>query len=249
MIITIIIPTYNRAEFLPRALASIAQQTCNATFDILIVDDGSTDDTPAVCAALAEKIPGIRIVRQENTGVAGARNTGLRNLLPETDVVTFLDSDDALGPDRFSADLPHLEDPEIDLTYARMMHVADFDDATLMPTEGGECTSIRSVQLSCGLFRRNLIEKTGFFSEDMEQAEDTDYLYRVFEEGARWSETDTIAVYYIRHDGNMTNAKQVSQRYSAKALLRSIKRRRDDPRRSSIMPQLGMTKDQDIEAQ
>jgi len=238
MIITVIIPTYNRGPFLENAVASIIRQGDIAEFDILIVDDASTDNTPEICAQLMDAHPNVRVIRQSNTGVAGARNTGLRNLRPDADIVTFLDSDDIFPPGRFEQDLPHFDDPAVDMTYARLLQVDAIDPSILEPPVDAARINCRLVQLSSGLFRKALIERTGFFAEDMEQAEDTDFLYRIFEEKANWIETDTIAVYYFKHGGNMTNDRETSRKYSAMAMLRSIKRRRDEPWRSTKMPAL-----------
>lgn len=242
MIVTVIIPTYNRAEFLERAVASCLLQGDVAQFDILVVDDGSTDATPDVCARLAAAHSNVRVFRQENKGVAGARNLGLKNLLSETDVVTFLDSDDVFPKGRFEQDLPHFEaSPALEMTYGRLLQVSAINPDTLEPAAGCECLNVRLTQLSSGLYRKELIERTGFFAEDMMQAEDTDFLYRIFEEGVTYLETDTVAIYYVRHDGNMTNDRGASNRYTKRAMLRSIKRRRDDPWRSMHMPALDAT--------
>lgn len=237
MRVTVIIPTYNRARFLPRAVKSILRQSDAADFDILIVDDGSSDHTPELLDNLTSMHPEIRVLRQPNAGVAAARNTGLKNLLAETQIVTFLDSDDVIPADRFARDLPlFAADPALEMTYGRLLQVSALDPETLTPLPGNAVTNARWVQLSCGLFRRDLITRTGLFADDMVQAEDTDYLYRIFEEGANYAETDTISVYYMRHSDNMTNDQTQSRRYSSRALLRSIKRRRDDPWRSTKMP-------------
>ena len=84
MKITFIIPTYNRASFLPMAVRSVFDQHGSYDLDVLIVDDGSTDNTPDVITEICQSYPQVRTVRQENAGISAARNTGLRNLLDET---------------------------------------------------------------------------------------------------------------------------------------------------------------------
>lgn len=240
MIITVIIPTYNRAGLLQRAIRSILrQQADGAEFDILIIDDGSTDVTRDVCANLSTEHSNLRVIRQENQGVAAARNTGLRNLRTDSEIVTFLDSDDVFPAGRFSADLPHFAaNPSLDLTYGRLLQVAAIDDKSLEPVEGCACSNVRVTQMSCGLYRRRILEQTGTFDEDMVQAEDTDYLLRLFEEGPAFRETDIVTIYYVRHDGNMTNDQTASRRFTHRAMLRSIQRRRAEPWRSMRMPTL-----------
>lgn len=88
---TVVIPTYNYGAYLARAVESVDAQT-GPTREILVVDDGSTDDTPAVAARLASKVT---YVRQSNAGVAAARNAGIE--LARGRYVIFLDADDRLA--------------------------------------------------------------------------------------------------------------------------------------------------------
>ncbi len=95
--VTIIIPTYNRAESVSRAIDSVLGQT-HENLDILVVDDGSTDDTPQVLRRYDEEHR-VRVIRlARNRGVTGAKNAGLANLSAETAYFGILDSDDALVP-------------------------------------------------------------------------------------------------------------------------------------------------------
>lgn len=91
--VSIILPTYNRGDTLARAVDSVVAQTYS-DWELLIVDDGSTDETASV--ALSYNDPRIRYIRQENAGVAAARNTGLDRACGQ--YITFLDSDDEWLP-------------------------------------------------------------------------------------------------------------------------------------------------------
>lgn len=91
--ISIVIPTYNYARFLPDAIDSaLAQEVAGAELEVLVVDDGSTDETPEVLARYGDRI---RVVRKANAGLSAARNTGMSEALHEW--VIFLDSDDMLA--------------------------------------------------------------------------------------------------------------------------------------------------------
>lgn len=92
MLFSVIIPTFNRAALLREALDSVFAQTFT-DFELIVVDDGSTDDTPAVIAGYGECI---RFFRQENGGPGAARNLGIQNASGE--YVAFLDSDDVWFP-------------------------------------------------------------------------------------------------------------------------------------------------------
>src|SRR5262245_20654457 len=94
--VSIILPTYNRAPFLPQALASIRSQQYT-DWELIVVDDGSRDDTPLVVARLFADTPQpTRYVRQENQGAYAARNTGLG--VAQGEYVAFFDSDDLWLP-------------------------------------------------------------------------------------------------------------------------------------------------------
>src|SRR5919106_374521 len=94
----VVITTYNHAHFLADAIESVLRQTCPAA-EIIVVDDGSTDDPISVVAGY----PHVNLVRQGNQGLAAARNSGLRET--KTDKVIFLDADDRLLPNAVSAGL------------------------------------------------------------------------------------------------------------------------------------------------
>lgn len=94
---TVVIPTYNRADLLPTAIESVLSQSYPA-LEILVVDDGSTDETRRV---LNDFCDAVRYIHQENAGVSAARNRGIREA--SGDVVAFLDSDDAWAPTKLQA--------------------------------------------------------------------------------------------------------------------------------------------------
>lgn len=115
-LVTTIIPVFNRPAMLREAVASVVAQTYRP-IEIVIVDDGSTDDTPQVAEALAREHAGIvRVIRQENRGVAMARETG--RLAARGEFVQHLDSDDLLLPRKFELQVAGLRArPECGVSY------------------------------------------------------------------------------------------------------------------------------------
>ena len=95
MLVSIIVPVYNVAPYLREALDSIVNQTYK-DLEILIIDDGSTDGSSAICEEYASSEPRIRLIHQSNKGLSGARNTGLEHATG--DYVAFIDSDDSVSP-------------------------------------------------------------------------------------------------------------------------------------------------------
>lgn len=102
-LISVIVPCFNQARYLPDCLDSVFAQTY-PHWECIVVNDGSTDDTRQVAAAYAVKDARFRYVEQENRGLSGARNRGLREMRGQ--YVQFLDSDDAISPEKFEL---HLE--------------------------------------------------------------------------------------------------------------------------------------------
>lgn len=94
-LISVIVPVYNVEKYLDRCLQSIADQTLG-DFEALLVDDGSSDSSGAICDRWAQRDPRFRVIHRENGGMSEARNTGLDQRTGE--FVSFVDSDDYLEP-------------------------------------------------------------------------------------------------------------------------------------------------------
>ena len=108
MKISVIIPVYNTERFLPRCIESVLSQSFS-DFELLLIDDGSTDSCSAICNAYSEKDNRVLVFHQDNSGVSSARNLGLDHAQGEW--VTFIDSDDFVEKDYFS--IPFVE--QVDL--------------------------------------------------------------------------------------------------------------------------------------
>lgn len=230
MKLSVIMPVYNRERYIVSALRSLLRQRDAADLDIIVIDDGSTDGSAEAVRAMMSETSCIRLFQQSNLGISNARNTGLRQLLPETRFVSFLDSDDISLAGRFKADLAcFATDPGLDLTYSLIMLVDGVDDETLEPAAGYRSRTVRGISLSAGIFSRNLVDRIGSFDEAFRQSEDTDYLLRIFESGPRFMLPDTVAVYYRRHLGNATSELGVAVREHLRAIHKSMRRRKADP--------------------
>ena len=114
--ISVVIPAYNAARFLPRCLASVFAQTLKPD-EVIVVDDGSTDDTAALAAAL-----GARVISRPNGGLSAARNTGIQNASSEW--IALLDADDLWAPEKLERQVACIR-PETVLVYTGIRF---FDD-------------------------------------------------------------------------------------------------------------------------
>ncbi len=94
--ISVIIPVYNTEQYLHRCIDSVLASAYQE-FEILLVNDGSTDHSPDICRQYAEKASRIRLINQKNQGVSAARNRGID--ASTGDWIVFLDSDDRISPD------------------------------------------------------------------------------------------------------------------------------------------------------
>lgn len=229
-LVTTIIPVYNGAAFIKEALASIAdQQSCNL-LEIIVVDDGSTDDTPVIVQAFAETSrTAVRYLRQENRGPAAARNRGIAEA--RGPVLAFLDADDRWTADKLAIQLALLEDtPPVDIVlgYARIFRK--------MPNPHGsghieEMTDPRSLLVfQAGLFQRSVFERVGLLNEDLRLHEDSEWFFRAREAGARIKIHSDAVLLYQRHEKNLTKATFGSPAGLVSLLKQSLARRRANER-------------------
>ena len=113
-VLSLVVPVYNVAPFLVQCLESLAAGDSPDT-EIILVDDGSTDDCPAILARFAAQYPRMRVVRRENGGLSAARNTGLEHASGE--YVAFADSDDYIEPDYYTRLLALARNRDLDLVH------------------------------------------------------------------------------------------------------------------------------------
>ena len=187
--VSVIIPTRNRATLLPRAVRSVLAQTC-ADFELIIVDDHSTDETPAVIGAFRDRR--IRSLRHErNIGQSGAFNSG--TACARGEYVAFLDDDDEWLPDKLAAQVAVLDAAprRVGLVYGWrdvMSETSNRPIRTVRETMRGDLFEhMLALKLpvppSSWLLRKSVAESVGGFDEDLRVAKDIDFIARVCERG------------------------------------------------------------------
>jgi glycosyltransferase involved in cell wall biosynthesis len=219
-LVSVVVPTYNRAGFICDAIASIRAQG-DANVEIVVVDDGSTDDTERVVAARDTKVTYVRI---EHRGVSAARNRGV--LTARGQLVAFLDSDDLWPDGSLELRRAHLDQyPDADIVYgrSRIRHIGD-GRRRVGPHDEDEPLLIP--MLGSMLCRRSVFDRVGLFDEALEHAEDIDWLARTKERNIATSTIDDVTLEYRIHDSNMTLEVDRNQAFLLRALKQSLDRRR-----------------------
>jgi len=128
---SVVIPTYNRLPILTKCLTALEQQDFDEDYEVVVVDDGSTDDTIVFLQKNADRFPHVRLLLQEHQGAAIARNRGIDAARGET--IVFIDSDLVVLPSFLSAHRAKLQDKDRCFTYGRVINTNNFDNPTSEP--------------------------------------------------------------------------------------------------------------------
>jgi len=180
MNITVIIPTYNRYDFLKRAIASVISQTYRAK-EIIVVDDGSNDNT----SQIIQDFPNIRYIYQKNSGVSSARNLGIKNTSYEW--IAFLDSDDEWYESKLEEQVAfHKAQSDVLMSFTDEEWIRD-GVSVKIPKKfrkvgldvWNENISFCNIAPSSVLLHKTLFESVGLFDESLEVCEDYDLWLRI----------------------------------------------------------------------
>lgn len=206
--VSVVLPTYNRAGLLGEAIASVLGQSFT-DLELIVVDDGSTDETPAVVGAISDGR--VHYLRQENRGVAGACNTGIR--AAQGKYVAFLGSDDRYLPEALATLHLALEvQPEVGLVACGWRAVDEKGIALreirpwLSVPQLGVTTWLLGCPFGTGmiLVRREWLERVGGFNEAIGSAEDCDLGLRLAYAGCRMAYVEEILMEARVLPGNLT---------------------------------------------
>lgn len=202
-LVSVVIAARDAQRFLLDALLSIAAQTY-APVEVVVVDDGSTDDTAAVATAYAESVAGVTVFSQRNQGPSAARNTGIASTAGE--FVTFLDADDEMLPGRIERQLLFLESaPEYDAVIVAQEVVLE---AGVTPPpwyrRALEQADPYVYLESSMMVRRAALDRVGGFDPDFPVSEDVDLLWRLAATGGGYARLNEVLVRRRLHGDNLT---------------------------------------------
>lgn len=203
--VSVIIPCYNHGRYLPEAVASVVAQTCDG-WELIIVDDGSTDDSAAVAEQLIARYSehNMRLLRQANQGLSASRNNGIR--VARGAYILPLDADDQIEPDMLAATLAVLErQPEVGFVYT---DVRMFGEENRIWSGGAY--SLDKLRFDCPmvpmtLFRKHAWAASGGFRCDLypQGYEDWDFWLSLAADGWQGNHIARPLVRYRRTNGSM----------------------------------------------
>ena len=223
-LISVIVPVYRVEEYLERCVKSILSQTYK-NLEVILVDDGSPDQCPAICDACAEKDARVKVIHQENKGLSGARNAGIDAASGE--YLAFVDSDDYVSPHFIEELYQLLQDTGCAIGQCRFSYVkgdglVDEGDSafciyrgeSLMeqlygPEEKATCFVVAWNKL----YRAELFKETGIRYPEGRIHEDEATTYRLFHEAKKLAFLErALYGYYTENGGSITSV------FSAKRL-------------------------------
>ena len=244
-LVSVIIPTYNAAEHIAAAIESVLTQNYR-NFELMIINDGSTDNTEEIVAGFKDER--IKYFRQENRGLAGAHNTGIKQSKGE--FVIKLDSDDMMAPHFISRHIQEFEKhPEADLVYCndylidennkpiRVMDSPEYTDRKLLIRDLFRCGYPIVPFRTC--IRKNVFGKIGFFDESLSVAEDYDMIRRFVQHGLKVQHLPE-ALYMRRMGFNSLSRNFNTQK--AKSHFEVVKRFVDTFRHDELFPDVDWKK-------
>ncbi len=183
--ISVIIPVYNVEKYIAATINSVLSQTYTS-FEVIIIDDASPDNSIEICQQFTD--PRIKIIRQQNRGLAGARNTGIRHA--QGDYFAFLDADDIWLPEKLEKHVQHLDNsPKVGISFSRSAFIDEAGNhlnryqmpklQDIQPSDFLYCNQIGNG--SSGVFRKEVFEDISFTNNYCGESEicyfDTNFIH------------------------------------------------------------------------
>jgi glycosyltransferase involved in cell wall biosynthesis len=226
-LVSFIIPTFNRPTFLAATLESVLAQDYPAK-EIIVVDDGSTDNMAEVCA----RFP-VLYLRQENRGPSAAYNLGASRCRGE--LLVFLDDDDLCPPGSLRVRVEHWQrDPGCHHVVGRLRRFREERPGHIEFIDSEE-QAANIICVGPEVMMRRAFEKVGGFDESLRMSEDVDLWLRMREAGFRQKFIPEICLFNRMHPGKLTAADQVETRNGFINALHMRMQRARQPR-SAIQP-------------
>ena len=220
MKISVIIPTFNRIDLLKRAIDSVINQSIKP-YDIIVVDDGSTDGTSDM---IQQKYKSIKLIQQKNSGVSVARNNGIKNA--QGDWIALLDSDDEWKKNKLEEQVNKLTDnPKYDFCHTNEIWIRNgirVNQKKRHKKYGGfifdKCLDICRISPSSVLFNKNIFNHVGWFNDKLPVCEDYDLWLRITAEFEILFIDKPLIVKYGGHNDQLSHSVEAIESFRIKAL-------------------------------
>lgn len=217
-LISIIIPFFNAERFIACALDSITRQDY-PNLQIILIDDGSTDSSQNIIKDHLLKTEQIKLAKR--SGPAAARNAGLR--VAKGEFIAFLDADDYWTDNHLGRSVERLlNNPTFHIV--KNLTQPFYEDQSGNKVFGKK--ELLPFLLGSSLYRRNIFNTVGVFSEDLFQASDADFYLRTVEAEIAMEQTDQLSLFYRRHPDSLTTDKENAIRGRIAFLKKKIDRER-----------------------
>lgn len=227
-LVSVVIPAYNQARYLRQAIDSVLGQTYQE-LELVVVNDGSTDETSSVLAEYGGN-PRVRVIQQENAGVAAARNRGFAETRGE--LVCFLDADDFFAPGKIAAQVAQFErDPALGFVYCDIVTVNEHGSPAGDYSVAGQRQRLDGDILEsllaggyfpphCVMVRRSACAGDGPFDPALGGHADLDLWMRLAAGGARAGFLPDRLAFYRRHEGGMSRDREHMRATREAALMK-----------------------------
>lgn len=215
--VSIIIPTYNQAKYIAQTIDSTLAQTY-PNVEVIVVNDGSTDDTAAILVGYGDRI---KCISQANRGLAGARNAGFS--VAQGEYLLFLDSDDIIPTEKVARHLEQFDkQPEVGVVYSGWQYI----DQTGNPLPGDmrpgkQGRLLKELLLSnfycipgAAILKRQLIDQVGLFDETLKAEEDIDMWTRIAHAGYKFGYIDELLLQYRIHANSLSTQADHQVKYA-----------------------------------
>lgn len=232
--VSVIIPTYNRADCLPRSIDSILSQDYKE-YEIIVVDDGSTDNTRQILQPYIDKEL-IRYIYRDNAGCAAARNTGID--AAKGDWIAFLDSDDRWLPDKLAVQMEYLLETGLDVCFTNIAFEHDedseIDNSNSMQEQSDKWIAWDSLELvitpnefhtmlQSMVVKSSLLNKTGTFDEHIVWGSDTSFIMKFCaERPAAYINRKLVIVDRTKDRSRLTSGREMSSETGRSYLLTKV---------------------------
>lgn len=208
-LLSIIVPVYNNAEYLSETLKSIFAQTYK-DFELILVNDGSTDNSLAICQDAASRDGRIRVIDKKNGGVSSARNRGIEAAYGK--YIAFVDGDDCIDPEMYSVMIDVLKKESADLVNCRVIKEENYIPTSYrqekydVSNKPLSCLSKKSHFIDSSLnkvYTRELIGETRF-DEKISYSEDKLFVAEIFFKSTKVVFLNNIFYHYIQHRDSLS---------------------------------------------